>query len=553
MIDERLDRELLLRAAEMRPDMHFVMVGPLAKIDEHELPHRANIHYLGPKNYAELPSYIAHWDVAMMPFALNEATRFISPTKTPEYLAAGRPVVSTAIKDVVRTWGGTGFVEIAGDAAEFVAAADRLLALPPDWVDAADLKLREMSWDQIWARMHALIQGSRTAPLRARRAMGLRAHYDHLVVGAGFAGAVLAERLAAGSGRRVLVVDRRPHIGGNAYDALDSAGVLMHPYGPHIFHTNSQAVLDHLSRFTEWRPYQHRVLAQVNGELLPIPINRSTVNRFFGVNLSEDEVEGFLRSKAERVEAIRTSADVVLGAVGRELYEAFFQGYTRKQWGLDPSELDKSVTSRVPTRTNDDDRYFNDRFQCMPLHGYTKMFQAMLKHPNITVATSTEYSDIAADTYDHLIFTGPVDEYFDYRFGKLPYRSLQFRHETHDTERYQPVGVVNYPSPDVRYTRITEFKHLTGQTHRRTSICYEYPSAVGDPYYPVPREENAALYQRYKALADATPQVAFVGRLATYKYYNMDQVVGQALATYERLAGRKRPGLLHSIPATAAE
>ncbi|MBV8911509.1 MAG: UDP-galactopyranose mutase [Acetobacteraceae bacterium] len=383
--------------------------------------------------------------------------------------------------------------------------------------------------------------------------MGMRAHYDHLVVGAGFAGAVLAERLAAGSGRRVLVVDRRPHIGGNAYDCLDDAGVLIHPYGPHIFHTNSQTVLDYLSRFTEWRPYEHRVLARVKGMLLPIPINRHTVNKFFGINLSQDEVEAFLRSKAEPRNPVRTSADVVLGAVGRELYEAFFQGYTRKQWGLDPSELDKSVTARVPTRTNDEDRYFTDRFQCMPRDGYTKMFRAMLDHPNITVATSTEYTDIQSETYDHLIFTGPVDEYFDYRYGKLPYRSLNFHHETHDQAQYQQVAVVNYPSPDVPYTRITEFKHLTGQAHARTSICYEYPSAVGDPYYPVPREENARVYQRYKTLADATPNVTFVGRLATYKYYNMDQVVGQALAAYERLAGRKRVGVQAALPAAAAE
>jgi UDP-galactopyranose mutase len=287
--------------------------------------------------------------------------------------------------------------------------------------------------------------------------------------------------------------------------------------------------------------------------LLPIPINRTTVNRFFGVDLTQEQVEAFLRSKAEQRDPIRTSADVVLGAVGRELYEAFFQGYTRKQWGLDPSELDKSVTARVPTRTNDDDRYFSDRFQCMPLHGYTRMFEAMVDHPNITVATSTEYTEVDPASYDHLVFTGPVDEFFDYRYGKLPYRSLQFRHETHDVEQFQPVAVVNYPSPDVPHTRITEFKHLTGQRHAKTSICYEYPSADGDPYYPVPREENAALYQRYKALADATPGVSFVGRLATYKYYNMDQVVGQALATYERLAGRKRTGDRDVVPAAAAE
>jgi UDP-galactopyranose mutase len=347
-------------------------------------------------------------------------------------------------------------------------------------------------------------------------------------------------------------VDRRPHIGGNAFDKLDAAGVLMHPYGPHIFHTNAQSVLDYLSRFTAWRPYEHRVLAEVRGMLLPMPINRVTVNRFFGVDLTSDEVEAFLQSKAEPRDPVRTAADVVLGTVGTELYEAFFQGYTRKQWGLDPSELDRSVTARVPTRSTDDDRYFTDRFQCMPLHGYTRMFEAMLDHPNITVATSTEYTDVDPDTYDHLVFTGPVDEFFGHRYGRLPYRSLQFRHETHDQVQLQDVGVVNYPDQAVPYTRITEFKHLTGQSHPQTSICYEYPSAEGDPYYPVPRPENAALYQRYKALADATPGVSFVGRLATYRYYNMDQVVGQALATYERLAGRRRTGQ-EAVAVAAAE
>jgi UDP-galactopyranose mutase len=553
VLDERLDRELLARVADLRPDMHFVMIGPVVKIDEADLPRRPNIHYLGPKAYSELPAYVAHWGMAMMPFALNEATRFISPTKTPEYLACGRPVVSTPIKDVIRQWGKTSFVRIADTPEAFAQALDDVRRLGPGWLDEADAMLADMSWDQTWARMHTLIRDAVATPVRVRRALAARPGYDALIVGAGFAGSVLAERLAAGSGRRVLVVDRRPHIGGNAYDCLDAAGVLIHPYGPHIFHTNSQTVLDYLSRFTAWRPYAHRVLARVRGMLLPIPINRQTVNRFFGLSLSEEEVADFLRRKAEPCETVRTSADVVLGAVGRELYEAFFQGYTRKQWGLDPSELDKSVTARVPTRTNDDDRYFTDRFQCMPLHGYTRMFQAMLDHPNITVATSTEFTEVRAETYDHLIFTGPVDEYFDHRYGKLPYRSLTFRHETHDVARLQPVAVINEPSPEVAYTRVTEFKHLTGQEHAQTSLCYEFPSAEGDPYYPVPREENAALYQRYKALADAASEVTFVGRLATYRYYNMDQVVGQALATYERLAGRKRVGVQAAISAAAAE
>ena len=382
---------------------------------------------------------------------------------------------------------------------------------------------------------------------RFRNKAGGLAEYDVLVVGAGFAGAVIAERLAAGSGKRVLVVDRRPHIAGNAYDHLNQAGLLIHRYGPHIFHTNSQAVLDYLSRFTAWRPYEHRVLAQTGDEqtsrgLLPIPINRTTINAYFGLALTEAEVDPFLATQAEAVATIRTSEDVVVSRVGRRLYETFFRGYTRKQWGVDPSELDKAVTARVPMRTNDDDRYFNDKFQVMPLHGYTAMFERLLDHPNITVATGVDYREIEAGvSHGHLVYTGPVDEFFNHCFGKLPYRSLRFDHQTHDVERFQPVAVVNYPAPDVPYTRITEYKQLTGQVHPKTAITYEYPSAEGDPYYPIPRPENAALYARYEALADATPGVSFIGRLGTYRYYNMDQVVGQALALYARLATQLVP------------
>ena len=372
--------------------------------------------------------------------------------------------------------------------------------------------------------------------------------FDWLVVGAGFAGSVLAERLASQRGERVLVIDRRDHIAGNAYDHLDEAGVLMHRYGPHIFHTNSAAIIDYLSRFTAWRPYEHRVLAEVRSPLtgaatrVPMPINLDTINSLYGLSLTSEELEGWFAERAERVPQIRTSEDVVVSKVGRELYEMFFRGYTRKQWALDPSELDKSVTARVPTRTNRDDRYFTDAHQQMPLHGYTAMFRRMLAHPNITVRLSTDWADVKDSVaFRRVVWTGPVDEFFGFRHGKLPYRSLRFRHETVDQEWFQPVGTVNYPAEEVPYTRISEYKHLTGQTHPRTSITYEYPSAEGDPYYPIPRAENQALYKRYEALADATPDVWFVGRLATYRYYNMDQVVGQALATFERIDAAVAP------------
>ena len=368
--------------------------------------------------------------------------------------------------------------------------------------------------------------------------------YDWLVVGAGFAGAILAERLAADRGDRVLVIDRRPHIAGNAFDEHDAAGILIHRYGPHIFHTNSDAVVRYLSRFTEWRPYEHRVLAAVDGRQVPIPINLDTVNSLYGLELQPHSLAEWFAARAEPCADIRTSEDVIVSQVGRDLYEKFFQGYTRKQWGLDPSQLDRSVTARVPVRTNRDDRYFTDTFQAMPRDGYAAMFARMLDHPRITVRTATEYADTAASApAPRTVWTGPVDEFFGFRFGRLPYRCLEFRHETLDCERFQPVGVVNYPQTE-RYTRITEYKHLTGQEHPRTSISYEFPSDEGDPYYPVPRPENQALYKRYQALADATPDVWFAGRLATYRYLNMDQVVGQALATFERIGA--------ALPRTAA-
>ncbi|CAO4195440.1 UDP-galactopyranose mutase [Methylorubrum extorquens] len=359
--------------------------------------------------------------------------------------------------------------------------------------------------------------------------------YDWLIVGAGFAGSVLAERIARERDERVLVIDRRDHVGGNAFDVLNEDGLLIHRYGPHIFHTNAKSVFDHLSRFTEWRPYEHRVLAEVDGQRVPIPINLDTVNQLYRLDLTSETLKAWLTARAEPVAEIHTSEDVVVSTVGRELYEKFFRGYTRKQWGLDPSQLDKSVTARVPTRFDRDDRYFTDTYQVMPKHGYTAMFEAMLDHPNITVSVATDHAALgAARTAQRTIFTGPVDAYFDYRHGPLPYRSLRFEHVTRQVEWHQAVGVVNYPQTE-DYTRVTEYKHLTGQVHPRTALTYEYPEAEGDPYYPIPNPENQALFKRYERLTLDERDVWFVGRLATYSYYNMDQIVGQALATFRRI------------------
>jgi UDP-galactopyranose mutase len=358
-----------------------------------------------------------------------------------------------------------------------------------------------------------------------------------LVVGAGFAGSVIAERFAS-SGKSVLVIDRRPHIGGNAFDEYDTCGVLVHRYGPHIFHTNSTVVSEYLSRFTAWRQYEHRVLSFVDGTLYPMPINRTTINQYFGLELTDEEVEAFLAKVGEKRSPVCNSEDLVLNSVGRELCDKFFRNYTRKQWNLDLSELSPAVAGRVPVRTNSDDRYFTDSFQKMPSEGFTKMFERMLDHANIRVELGTAFEDIKQRIRAGRIFySGPIDAYFDFCFGKLPYRSLQFQHEhLPGVQQYQRVGTVNYPN-DHAFTRITEFKHLTGQRHSGTSIVREFPQAEGDPYYPVPTKENQTRYEMYSRLVESQRNVFFIGRLAEYRYYNMDQVVAAALRCFSKFQG----------------
>jgi UDP-galactopyranose mutase len=371
--------------------------------------------------------------------------------------------------------------------------------------------------------------------------------YDTLIVGAGYAGSIVAERLASELGHKVLVIDRRDHIGGNAFDYYDEHGVQVHRYGPHIFHTNSEKVVEYLSRFTEWRPYEHRVVASVDGKLLPMPINRDTINGLYDLELSsEDEVEAFYAERREDRPLMQTSEDAVVAKVGWELYEKFFRGYTRKQWELDPKDLHASVCARIPIRTNTDDRYFTDWFQNMPADGYTAMFERILDHPLIDVRINTSYEDVRDEVpYGHLVWTGPIDEYFGHQFGPLPYRSLHFDLETVDTLDggfHLPAGSVNEPSEEIPYTRRTEFRRLGAQDGlTKSTIAVEFPRSEGDPYYPIPREQNRTLFKRYRVLADEiADDVTFVGRLANYQYLNMDQVTAQALSTFERMVSDGR-------------
>lgn len=358
-----------------------------------------------------------------------------------------------------------------------------------------------------------------------------------IIIGAGYAGSVIAEQLAS-AGKSVLIIEKREHIAGNAYDEFDKQGIFVHRYGPHIFHTNSQRIFEYLSSFTKWRAYEHHVLAKVDKQLLPIPINQNTINQLYGLNLDETGIKNFFEKVREIRNPILTSEDVVLNSVGSELCDKFFRGYTRKQWGLELSELSAGVAARIPTRTNCDNRYFTDKYQTMPLDGYTKMFEHMLESPKIQLELGVDFfkiKDKIKNQAKYIVYTGAIDTYFNYCFGKLPYRSLQFQPEhINNIEQFQKVGTINYPN-DYDFTRITEFKHLTGQQHSGTSIVREYPQAEGEPYYPIPRQENENLYKKYQALANQEKNVSFVGRLAQYRYYNMDQVVGAALTEAQKI------------------
>jgi len=362
--------------------------------------------------------------------------------------------------------------------------------------------------------------------------------FDYLIVGAGYAGSVLAERLASQCGKKCLVVDRRNHVGGNAHDAHNAAGILLHMYGPHYFRTNSDRIVQYLSQFTEWRPVEYKILSWTHGRYWQFPINLNTFEQLIGRASTSQEMEDTLAKWRVPIENPRNSEEVIVSQVGYRLYEQFYKNYTIKQWRRDPKELDPSVCGRVAIRTNRDDRCQSEKFQALPLLGYTRMFERMLAHPNIKLLLQTDYREVAPFIeYKHMIYTGPIDHYFDCCFGPLPYRSLRFEPEIIEKEFYLPVMQVNYPN-DEAFTRIVEIKHCTGQKAPVTTIVREYPEDYGpgrEPYYPVPAPDARALYQRYAERAAAEKGVTFVGRMATYRYYNMDQVVGAALAEFEKL------------------
>jgi UDP-galactopyranose mutase len=367
--------------------------------------------------------------------------------------------------------------------------------------------------------------------------------WDYLIVGAGYAGAVLAERLASQCDASCLVLDRRDHIAGNAHDHYDAAGVLIHTYGPHYFRTNSEQIVDYLSQFTDWLPVEYKILSWTEGRYWQFPINLNTFEQLLGRRSTSEEMERTLAEWRVPIADPRNSEEVIVSQVGHRLYEMFFKNYTRKQWRRDPRDLDASVCGRIPIRTNRDDRYLSEKFQALPKDGYTAMFRRILSHPNIEVRLKTDFREARQHLrYKHLIYTGPIDEYFDHHFGPLPYRSLRFEPETLNQEFFQPAMQVNYPN-DHDFTRIVEVKHATGQRLPVTTIVREYPEDFGpgkEPYYPIPAPDASALYQRYAELARAEANVSFVGRLATYRYYNMDQVIGSALTLFKKLAARRR-------------
>lgn len=367
--------------------------------------------------------------------------------------------------------------------------------------------------------------------------------FDYLIIGAGFAGSVLAERLTSQLNKKVLLVDKKNHIGGNAYDYYNENGILIHKYGPHIFHTNSKKVFDYLTKFTEWIPYFHHVLAVIEGKKVPIPFNLNTISQLFSVKYAEkietDLINNYGFGEKIPILKLKEATSGELNKLAKYIYDNMFYGYTIKQWGLKPEELDQSVTARIPVCISKDNRYFYDTYQMMPKEGYSKLFKRMLSHKNIHILLKTEYKEIINQVkFDKLIYTGSLDEYFDYKYGELPYRSLEFEFKNVEMEYYQECAQVNYPNNN-EFTRITEFKYLTDQKSLNSIVAFEYPKdyITGNnqiPYYPIPRKENYDLHNRYLKLMKKNKSIIYCGRLADYRYYNMDQTIARALSVFEK-------------------
>ena len=374
-----------------------------------------------------------------------------------------------------------------------------------------------------------------------------------VIVGAGFSGLTVAERVIAEQGKSCLIIEKRSHLGGNAYDFYDDHGVLIHKYGPHYFRTNSGKVLEYLSRFTEWHPVDYKILSFADGQFWNFPINLNTFEQFIGRPSTTEEMEDWIEAHRVKIENPANSEEVIISQVGWELYEKFFKGYTIKQWQREPKDLDASVCGRIPIRTNRDDRYLREEFQALPAAGYTRLFEKMVDAcgAKLKIVLNSDFREVLPHiSYKHLVYTGPIDEYFDCCFGPLPYRSLRFERESFTSQTlkgregiagkkgfWQPAMQVNYPNTE-SYTRIVEIKHATGQTCENTTIVKEYPVNFGpgqEPYYPIPASDAAAIYSKYKEKAAFEKNVSFIGRLATYRYYNMDQVVGMALKEAEKI------------------
>lgn len=584
VLDERLDWELIKSTAQLLPEVSFVFIGPLAKISETDLPREQNLYYLGQKAYEELPNYLKSFSVAFMPFVLNQATTFISPTKTLEFMAAQKPIVSTAIYDVARQYREQ--VKIISSPTTAAAAIRAYLSETPaatairsalqnqvvtatSWdttaqemvelmMSALEDRLEVVPTESEWPSLHNR-NWSDFSELRSPNVPTItnlpnlpvvwspllsRKPADILIIGAGISGAVLAERYAA-SGKKVLIIEKRDHIAGNCYDYYNEAGILVSKYGAHLFHTNYDDVWKYVKRFGDWYKYEHKVLAKVDGQLVPVPVNIKTVNMLLGTNIrNKKQMKAWLAENQVKNAHPSNGQEAALARVGPILYEKIFKNYTKKQWDKYPEELDASVLNRIPVRSDFDDRYFSDTYQFLPKGGYTKLFKKMLIHPNIQILRNTDYFDVRDDLpeFEKVFYTGPIDQFFDFKFSleeKLEYRSITFVHETLNQEFFQENSVVNYPN-DEEFTRIVEYKHITGQKHPQTTIVKEYTSDEGEPYYPVPNPRNQAIYNRYKKEAEKLTNIYFVGRLANYKYFNMDQAFKNALDLFAKLQDTKQ-------------